>query len=560
MFLIGALLLLASLAITNTTQAHFLWVYTANGNLQVVFGEGLGPDQARFLDGLSDLKAYKVQDGKRVAVELQKKTEDDLGWFETSLDKSGRVVDAHCPYGVFSRGDKSMLLDYSAKYISINHGQAAKPGTELTLDLVPVFENGQLKISAFFKGYPVKDIEVEVTRLESDTEYATTNESGQALITPASRYLIRGKHVVMEAGELDGKKYSEKRYYCTLVLDTGLDAAAEKTVEEKVAAPQPTVRLKKVEAEFAEFPRGMTSFGATVVGKQVFVIGGKSGKAHSYAKSYQNRDVWSLAFDGNGSDNEWQTVGENLGLQGLSVVGYQGKVFRIGGLEARNKEGEEHDLHSVADFKQFDPVTKKWADLPSLPQGRSSIDACVAGNHVYVVGGWTMGDGDSEWATTMLKFDLDNPAGKWQQVETPFKTRALAVRSHNNQLIVVGGLQQDGGPTNQVHVYDLKTNKWTQGPDIPAEGGIKAFGCSAVSMAGHLLVSTYDGGIYQLAEGNSGWAKVHELKSGRFFHQMLPVGENQFALIGGAHMDTGRHLEVEVFEVSSSAGASIQSK
>ncbi|MDB2687358.1 hypothetical protein N9Y42_09110 [Mariniblastus sp.] len=322
-------------------------------------------------------------------------------------------------------------------------------------------------------------------------------------------------------------------------------------VDAQTAAPVPqkekaAIKVKAVETDFEDFPKGMTSFGATVVGNQIFVIGGKSGKAHAYAKSYQNRDVFALAIDG--SNNAWQTVGENHGLQGLAIVGYGGKVYRIGGLEARNKEGEDDDLHSVADFKQFDPATKIWTDLPSLPQGRSSIDACVVGNHVYVVGGWTMGDADAEWATDMLKFDLSNPSGAWEKVDVPFKTRALAVEANNDQLVVVGGLKKDGGPTNEVHLYDLQTNKWSAGPPVPTSDKLKAFGCSITSVLGHVLASTYDGGIYELADDSSGWVKIHQLDEGRFFHQMLPIAENKFALVGGSHMQTGSHFDIEVFE------------
>ena len=290
----------------------------------------------------------------------------------------------------------------------------------------------------------------------------------------------------------------------------------------------------------------MTSFGATVVDNQIFVIGGKSGKAHAYAKSYQNKDVFCLATDG--SNNEWQTVSENHGLQGLAIVGYDRKIFRIGGLEARNKEGEDDDLHSVADFKQFDPTTQTWTDLPPLPQGRSSIDACVVGNYVYVVGGWTMGDEDAVWATDMLKFDLSNLNGKWEKVGVPFKTRALAVEGNNDQLVAVGGLKEDGGPTDEVYIYDFKTKKWSEGPAVPTPGRMKAFGCSTTSVAGHVLASTYDGGIYELAADNSGWVKIHQLDDGRFFHQMLPISENQFALVGGSHMQTGSNFDIEVFE------------
>jgi len=130
----------------------------------------------------------------------------------------------------------------------------------------------------------------------------------------------------------------------------------------------------------------------------------------------------------------------------------------------------------------------------------------------------------------------------------PFKTRALAVRKHKGHLVVVGGLKNGGGPTNEVHLYDLKTKKWSVGPAVPTPGPMKAFGCSATSIAGHLLVSTYDGGIYQLNRDLAGWSKIHQLEDGRFFHQMLPISDKRFALVGGSHMETGSSFDVEVFE------------
>ena len=329
------------------------------------------------------------------------------------------------------------------------------------------------------------------------------------------------------------------------------DAEGTTTAAPAKKSPSP-LTLKKVDSKYAEMPKGMTSFGATVVDNCIYVIGGKSGKAHSYATSYQNRNVYRLNLDG--SNDQWQVAGDNLGLQGLAIVGHAGKVYRIGGLEARNKEGEDHDLHSIRDFVAFDPAKKSWTELPELPEGRSSFDACVAGNHVFVVGGWTMGgEEDSVWANNILKFDLSNSESKCEKIEAPFKTRALAVRAHQGQLVVIGGIQQEGGPTGAVHLFDLKTNKWSEGPDVPAKGGLKAFGCSAVSLGKNLLVSTYDGGVYRLTDGEGenekAWSKVHQLENGRFFHQMLPVGDSKFALVGGSHMEHGSRMEVEVYEV-----------
>lgn len=314
------------------------------------------------------------------------------------------------------------------------------------------------------------------------------------------------------------------------------------------------ITVKKIKTDLADFPKGMTSFGATVLGNKIFVVGGKSGRAHSYAKSYQNRDVLCLNLDG--SKNQWQSVGENLGLQGLAIIGYEGKIYRIGGLEARNNEGEEQDLHSLSEFVFFDPEENAWQQLPSLPTGRSSFDACVVGSRIYVVGGWNMaGDDDPVWASDMLSFDMSIENGKWESTDVPFRTRAMAVRAHQGKLVVIGGIKEAGGPTSEVHIFDLKTGKWSAGPAVPTSGGMKAFGCSAVSLPSGLFASTHDGGVFLLDVDDNDWRKVHQLESGRFFHQMLPVGEKRFALVGGSHMENGSQLEVEVFEVSSSSAA-----
>ncbi|MEL7496548.1 MAG: kelch repeat-containing protein [Planctomycetota bacterium] len=541
-------------------SAHFIWVYEEDGKVKVVFGEGLEPDQAQFLSGLSGMKAFTLHDGTFKPVEFEKQVDGDEGWFEATTADLGQLVEVACPYGVFGRGDKQMFLDYSAKYMSLSYGESmlnsGKPSSKLTLDIVPTFTDGKLSAVAYFKGMPAQDVEVQLESVDTDSATLKTDDTGKVSLQTSSRYVIRAKHVVEEAGEVDGKKFSERRYYCTIVLDVaGANDGktnSETTADSAEESQAVTIALKKVDSKFADFPKGMTSFGATVLDNSVYVIGGKSGKAHSYAKSYQNRNVYRLNLDG--SNDEWEVAGDNLGLQGLAIVGHAGKVYRIGGLEARNKEGDDHDLHSIREFLAFDPIKKSWTKLPELPEGRSSFDACVAGNHVFVVGGWTMaGEEDSVWADTVLKFDLSNADSKWEEIEAPFRTRALAVRAHGDQLVVIGGIQETGGPTGAVHFFDLKTNKWSDGPDVPSEGGMKAFGCSAVSLDENLLVSTYDGGIFQLnagdQDGEKSWSKVHQLEAGRFFHQMLPVGESKFALVGGSHMEHGSHMEVEVYEV-----------
>lgn len=549
-----------SLILFSSAQAHFVWVYSHEGKINVVFGEWLEPDQAQFLGGLSGMKSFTNSNGDYKAIDFEKKVDGDQGWFEIPSSTVGDVVEVTCPYGVFGRGDKNMYLDYSAKYATMPAAAKklgnGKSSPNLALDIIPAFKKGKLTAKAYFNGQPAPGVELSLESVKAETATLETNKDGVATFSPTTRYVLRAKKVVEEPGEVDGKAYTEKRYYCTLVLDVeGLNqesnnqTASAKTKTAASKKSEPSVTISRVKSKFADFPKGMTSFGATVLDDNIYVIGGKSGRAHSYAKSYQNRNVYRLNLSG--SDKQWQVAGENLGLQGLAIVGHSGKLYRIGGLEARNKEGEDHDLNSISDFVAFDPENKTWTELPSLPEGRSSFDACISGNHVFVVGGWNMsGENETVWATDMLKFDLTKPNSNWERIEAPFETRALAVRCHQGKLVAIGGIEKAGGPTAAVHIYDLKSGKWSAGPAVPTTGGIKAFGCSAVTLGDHLLVSTYDGGIFSLSEDMNSWAKSFQLEDGRFFHQMLPVGANRFALVGGSHMEHGSHFEIELYEVT----------
>ena len=554
------LILLSVLA--RPADAHFLFVYGDDGKVKIVFGEGTDPDQAKFLDGLKSMKAFTFAGDEKQQIEFEKIVEGDDGWFEKPLDKVGSVVNVACPYGVFSRGEKSMYLDYSAKYVRfpINNAAAIKPSSDLMLDMTPTFENGQLKVVVNFKGMPLTDADVSLTRMEYDAAETKTDETGSAVLDAHTRYIVRAKHIIDEAGEADGKSFSEKRYYCTMVLDLGSEAAPAKIAaadEQPAAKSDNRFTIEPIDRGYEAFPRGMTSFGATVLDGKIYVTGGKSGRAHHYARSYQNGEIWALDLAG----KQWETVGNTLGLQGLALAAHDGKIIRIGGLEARNEEGEEHLLQSLSDVKSFDPETKKWTTLPSLPHGRSSIDACVHNDKIYVAGGWTLAIGaESVWATDMLVLDMSATEPAWKSIAAPFEVRAVSVNAYDNKIFVMGGIEDAGGPTDAVHIFDLENEEWTDGPDIPCEGGLKAFGCSAAVVVGQLFVSTYDGGIYRLQEDLSAWEKDYQLQQGRFFHQMLPAGDSSFMIIGGAHMKSGAQTDIEVLEVKENTNTQPKTK
>ena len=322
---------------------------------------------------------------------------------------------------------------------------------------------------------------------------------------------------------------------------TSLGTCSSWAQESGVAVREDEKTVKNI----ADIPEGITSFGGAVMGQQMFVYGGHTGDAHSYYESGQNKTLFAIDLN---SPREWKAVGQGLGLQGLAMVAHDGKLYRLGGFHAHNKKGEKHDLRSVNEFAVFDFETKKWKQLQPMPEARSSFDAVVKDGKIYIVGGWAMnGQKSTAWCETAYVYDLTQDNPKWNKLPNPpFKRRALSVGYQGNKIIAIGGMQEKGGPTTKVAILDLNDNKWSDGPALPDNGRMEGFGTSCFNIGGHLVVSTYGGKVYQLNKSATEWVPIAELDEGRFFHRLLPIGSKQFALVGGASMETGKFYEVEI--------------
>ena len=54
----------------------------------------------------------------------------------------------------------------------------------------------------------------------------------------------------------------------------------------------------------------------------------------------------------------------------------------------------------MAAFVAFDPKGGEWQPLPDLPEPRSSHDAVVIGDRLFVAGGWQLGPEEAVWHKT----------------------------------------------------------------------------------------------------------------------------------------------------------------
>lgn len=298
----------------------------------------------------------------------------------------------------------------------------------------------------------------------------------------------------------------------------------------------------------ADLPVPLTSFGAARLGNAIYVYGGHTGSAHSYSTEEQSNQLLRLDLLQSGAG--WKTRSEGPRLQGLAMVAHDRRLIRAGGVTARNAKGEDHDLHSSDSVAAFDEASGEWKELPPLPEPRSSHDAALIGDALYIVGGWHLNDPhEIRWNSTAWSLDLSRPDAVWQPLPAPsFARRALAVAAHDEQIYVIGGMDEEGGPTTAVEIYDPKSAAWFHGPPLVGKP-MTGFGAAAWSLNGRLLVSTMGGEIQQLCADGTEWMVTGKTRDARFFHRLLPLDRETLIAIGGANMDSGKFTAPEVIPV-----------
>ncbi|MES2790270.1 MAG: kelch repeat-containing protein [Planctomycetota bacterium] len=330
---------------------------------------------------------------------------------------------------------------------------------------------------------------------------------------------------------------SLKMYCAAAMVSAAVSLVSPILAEEPAAQPAAAAAVR-----FPALPEPITSFGAAVADGWLYVYGGNTGKTHQYSAELQSNHFRRLNL---AKPETWEDLPTESRLQGLALVASGGKLYRVGGFTAKNATGEKKDIWSVADVARFDPATKVWEKLPSLPTPRSSHDAVVLNNKIYVAGGWNMTGGgkDSAWHHTAVVLDLTQEPLAWKELPTPpFTRRAVSLATENGKVYVIGGMHEAGGTTSDVDYYDPAANTWHSAPDLPGKP-IEGFGNSAFEVGGKLFVSTVEGNLQRL-DGDK-WTLVSKLKHPRFFHRMLPLSNDELVLLGGAARPGNRADEIE---------------
>lgn len=509
----AALLLAAPLA-TRPAEAHFLWIKAepsprpgGHAAIRVFLNETPTPGGPEFLKLVRDV--VPTSGGLPLPTTPSEETLD-ASW----AGKLPRTIDAERDFGLKTKGEMSYRLCYTARAQSVAAAiDDAEKGTKLRVRAVS--RSGQAAVQVLFDGKPVADARIKAYPESGDPVELKADERGLATIPGLAegKTALWANWVESMPGELAGKPFSETRHYASLTL---LSASTTPDATTFATMPAPAVN----------------SFGGAVLGDWLYVYSGHAGVTHEYSVETTSRHFRRLNLK---DRTTWEELPMGPDVQGVALVADGKAVYRIGGMSARNQPGKEHDLYSVADFARFDPESKVWTPLASLPEPRSTHDAAVIGRKIYVVGGWSMmgGKATPAYCPESLVFDLDAPEAGWKPFEQPFRRRALSAAGAGGMLFVLGGLTDAFKIERRVDIFDPSTGAWSRGPDLPGSGDREGFATSCFAVDGRLYYSGLSGTIARLDDRGAAWEAVGAWSLPRNTHRLLPGPDGSLLAVGG---------------------------
>jgi N-acetylneuraminic acid mutarotase len=281
----------------------------------------------------------------------------------------------------------------------------------------------------------------------------------------------------------------------------------------------------------APMPEAVTSFAAVTHEDWVYVCGGHRGERHEYSADMVSGAFHRLRLS---DGTRWEPLASTLPAQGTPLVARGRYLYRTGGMAARNAKGTKQDLYSLAQVLRYDTRNERWEEITPLPEPRSSHDAVILGETLYVGGGWQLKGGTNKpvWPDSLLALDLREPKAQWKKIAQPFQRRALAMAVLGDRIYFIGGMNADNSTTLAVDDYDTRTGKWSKGPDLPP-GKNKGFACSAIAQAGRIYANTFQGDLLRLSSDASAWEVTGRLQHPRIAHRLVTAGTTQLVALGG---------------------------
>ena len=194
-------------------------------------------------------------------------------------------------------------------------------------------------------------------------------------------------------------------------------------------------------------PEPRAGGGLVIIGRALHYFGGYKADRQTDAG-----DHWSLALDGGTSWRREASLPDPRGHVSAAVL--DGKIYALGG-----DHGHDKTQIDVSSCHRYDPLTKQWTAIASLPDGRSHFESSTIlhRGRILIVGG-RCNQTPRNVVGDMLEYDPK--ADAWRVVGAiPEKLLAPAAAIIAGSIVVTGGGLNNPRP--------LTANTWNAPLPIP---------------------------------------------------------------------------------------------
>lgn len=273
---------------------------------------------------------------------------------------------------------------------------------------------------------------------------------------------------------------------------------------------------------------------AARIGRNVYVLGGLQRGQLESSTAFERYDIVS---------NSWKRLPPvPEAVNHAAAVAYRGDVYVVGGFDGQPVTLPAGDPLSpittsqVSSFYRYDPKTRTWWRMPSMPTRRGALAAGVIGHKLYAAGGVNNNERD------LARLEVyDFRAHVWRPgPDMGVRREHVAGVVQGGLFYAIGGRDEFERNVRAVERFDPKRRRWQRLPDLPEPrsassavpvcGAIVLFG--GEELAGPHTTSTIRE-VEMFDPRSASWHSLPSMRTPRHGMGATSYGARVFAIDGG---------------------------
>ena len=215
---------------------------------------------------------------------------------------------------------------------------------------------------------------------------------------------------------------------------------------------------------------------SVVHNNHIFISGGYAGN-FNWLKTVEKLSLNAVQVD---LSTAWENVPVQLPrrFRGHRSVVYNGRLIIIGGYDG----DKAHYYGRITEISLVPPYTSKL--LAKMPKGRGYHGVAIFGDKILIAGGRETGFGDSALQSVVMCDVIKRECQELAPLPYPVDEMATVKWGDENVMIMGGADNNDDQPLNKVLMYNIKTQKSHELPDMK----YKRAGCVAAVVRDTVIV------------------------------------------------------------------------